>query len=58
MSNGSNSNKLQAKDINIDLQMNLLSTWSQYKVSDYYQNIVLPHIDQLSKKEAEEFIKK
>lgn len=44
--------------INIDLQLNLLNTWTRFKVAEYYQNIVLAHLDEHQPSEAEEHIRK
>jgi len=41
------------KNINIDLQLNLLNTWTKFNVADYYQNIFLVHLDELSPHQAE-----
>ena len=46
------------KNINIDLQLNLLNTWTTFNVADYYQNIFLVHLDELTPSQAEELIKK
>lgn len=38
--------KVRLNPISIDLQLNLLNTWTRFKVADYYQNIVLTHLDE------------
>lgn len=38
--------KAGGNSINIDLQLNLLNTWTRFKVGEYYQNIVLTHLDE------------
>jgi hypothetical protein len=40
------------KNINIDLQLNLLNTWTKFNVADYYQNIFLVHLDELTPVQA------
>ena len=35
-------------NINIDLQLNLLSIWTKLRVSDDYQNIFLAHLAELN----------
>jgi len=44
--------------IPIDLQLNLLNSWTKFKVADYYQNIFLAYVDDLEPAKAEEIIKK
>lgn len=44
--------------IDIDIQMNLLNTWTKHQVADYYQNVFLMHLDELDKQTAEERIRK
>jgi hypothetical protein len=33
------------KTVSIDLQMNLLNTWMNHHVAEYYQNIFLTYLD-------------
>lgn len=42
----------KTNSIQIDLQLNLLNTWTKFKVPDYYQNIVLAHVDDLEPAKA------
>ena len=44
--------------INIDLQLNLLNSWTKFEVKDDYQTIFLAHLDEQNKKDSEAFIKK
>lgn len=34
-----------ATGVSIDIQMNLLSTWTNHRVAEYYQNIFLAYLD-------------
>lgn len=55
LKNGGNERALHYnnKNINIDLQLNLLNTWTKFTVADYYQNIFLVHLDELNPRQAE-----
>jgi len=46
------------KNINTDLQLNLLNTWTKFNVAEYYQNIFLVHLDEITPSQAEIAIKK
>jgi hypothetical protein len=52
------SSQTNANPIQIDLQLNLLNTWTKFKVPDYYQNIFLAYVDDLPPAKAEEAIKR
>jgi hypothetical protein len=39
--------KYPGKTVSIDLQMNLLNTWMNHHVAEYYQNIFLTYLDEL-----------
>jgi hypothetical protein len=48
----------QATNSLYSLQSRLLEAWTALKVEDYYQNIVLHHLDEMSLPQAEEAIAK
>lgn len=45
-------------NISIDLQMNLLNTWTKHKIPDDYQNLFLAYLDEQPVDIAESEMKK
>lgn len=45
-------------NISIELQMNLLNTWTKHKIPDDYQNLFLAYLDELPVDIAETEMKK
>ncbi len=43
--------------ISIDLQMDLLNTWANHGIADYYQTVFLAFLDELALSQSEKAIK-